>query len=111
MNSRHLPPSPVMGLVIQLAKFSPNTSAAALPLSPLMSHRKTFAQPPDHDETFKTVTEASALPPVLATSDPALPAVLQTDVSRLYGAGYALLQDHGGGRSWASGSSSVDRVS
>ena len=37
-------------------------------------------------------------PPVLASFDPALPVVLQTDASRLHGLGYALLQDHGNGR-------------
>ena len=42
-----------------------------------------------------------ASPPVLAAFEPALsalPTVLQTDASRLYGVAYAILQDHGGGR-------------
>lgn len=99
------------GPVIQLVGFFPDTSAAAMPLSPLMSHRGNFEQTPDHDEAFRAVMEASVLPPVLATPEPTLPAFLQTDASRLYGAGYALLQDRDGGRSRASGSSSVDRVS
>ncbi|XP_037784643.1 uncharacterized protein LOC119580605 [Penaeus monodon] len=38
------------------------------------------------------------LPPILATFDPALPTILQTDASRLYGLGYVLPQDHGAGR-------------
>ncbi|XP_037781117.1 uncharacterized protein LOC119577617 [Penaeus monodon] len=38
------------------------------------------------------------LPPILATFDPALPTILQTDASRLYGLGYVLLQDYGAGR-------------
>ena len=44
------------------------------------------------------VKKALSSPPVLATFDPALLTVLQTDASRLYGLGYALLQDQGGGQ-------------
>ena len=87
-----------MGLTNQLAEFSPNISCAAAPLRPLMSPKKAFLWTADHDEAFHKVKEALSSPPVLATFDPALPTVLQTDASRLYGLGYALLQDHGGGQ-------------
>lgn len=87
-----------MGLVNQLADFSTEISTAAAPLRPLMSPKRTFTWTPDHDQAFKKVKEALSSPPVLATFDPTLPSVLQTDASRLYGVGYALLQDHGGGQ-------------
>lgn len=87
-----------MGLVNQLAEFSPDISTAAQPLRPLMSPKRTFLWTPDHDEAFRRVKQALSSPPVLATFDPALPTVLQTDASRLYGIGFALLQDHGGGK-------------
>ncbi|XP_068235531.1 uncharacterized protein [Palaemon carinicauda] len=52
-----------MGLVNQLAEFTPDIAATAQPLRPLMSPKRAF-----------------------------------TDASRLYGIGYALLQDHSNGR-------------
>ena len=87
-----------MGLVNQLAEFSSAISVAAAPLRPLMSPKRTFKWTPDHDQAFNDVKTALSSPPVLATFDPALPTVLQTDASRLFGVGYALLQDHGGGK-------------
>lgn len=87
-----------MGLVNQLAEFSPDISAAAQPLRPLMSPRRAFTWTIDHDTAFQRVKTALASPPVLATFDPQLPTILQTDASRLNGLGYALLQDHGGGQ-------------
>ena len=87
-----------LGLVNQLAEFSPDISAAAQPLRPLLSPRRTFLWTPDHQEAFQRDKQALLSPPVLACYDPALPTVLQTDASRLYGVGYALLQDHGGGQ-------------
>ena len=82
----------------QLVEFSPDISAAAQPLRPLLSPKRTFLWTPDHEKAFHDVKKALSSPPVLATFDPALPTVLQTDASRLYGIGYALLQDHGGGK-------------
>lgn len=87
-----------MGLVNQLAEFSPEISSAAAPLRPLMSPKRTFIWTSDHTESFANVKKALSQPPVLATFDAALPTILQTDASRLYGLGYVLLQDHGGGR-------------
>ena len=87
-----------MGLVNQLAEFSPHISEAAQPLRPLMSPKRTFLWTSDHDEAFQRVKEALSSPPILAMFDPTLPTVLQTDASRLYGVGYALLQDHGSGQ-------------
>lgn len=86
-----------MGLANQLADFSPDVSAAAAPLRPLMSPKRAFVWTPDHDQAFERVKKALSNPPVLAAFDPDLPTALQTDASRLYGLGYALLQDHGGG--------------
>ncbi|XP_068230979.1 uncharacterized protein [Palaemon carinicauda] len=86
-----------MGLVNQLAEFTPDISVAAQPLRPLMSPKRTFVWTSDHDEAFQRVKLALTSPPVLALFDPDLPVVLQTDASRLNGIGYALLQDHGNG--------------
>lgn len=87
-----------MGLVNQLSEFTPDIAAAAQPLRPLMSPKRTFTWTADHDEAFNRVKEALLQPPVLAHFDPALPVILQTDASRLHGIGYALLQDHGQGQ-------------
>lgn len=87
-----------MGLVNQLAEFSPDISAAAQPLRPLLSPRRTFTWTADHDAAFQRLKTSLAGPPVLAMFDPNLPTILQTDASRLYGIGYVLLQEHGGGK-------------
>ncbi|XP_045122936.1 uncharacterized protein LOC123511261 [Portunus trituberculatus] len=63
-----------------------------------MSPKRTFTWTVDHDQAFSNVKKALSSPPVLATFDPALPTVLQIDASRLFGVGYILLQDHGGGK-------------
>ncbi|XP_068238582.1 uncharacterized protein [Palaemon carinicauda] len=87
-----------MGLVNQLAEFTPDIALTAQPLRPLMSPKRSFIWTPDHDQAFKRVKQALSSPPVLASFDPTLPTILLTDASRLYGIGYALLQDHGSGR-------------
>ncbi|XP_068245143.1 uncharacterized protein mRpL22 [Palaemon carinicauda] len=87
-----------MGLVNQLAEFTPDIALTAQPLRPLMSPKRSFIWTPDHDQAFKRVKQALSSPPVLASFDPTLPTILQTDASRLYGIGYALLQDHGSRR-------------
>ena len=61
-----------------------------------MSPKRTFMWTADYDQAFQRIKEAFFSPPVLATFDPALPSVLQTNASRLYGLGYTLLQDQGG---------------
>ena len=85
-----------MGLVNQLADFTPDIAATARPLRPLMSPKRAFIWTADHDESFRQVKAALLSPPVLAPFDPSKPVLLQTDASRLNGIGYALLQDHGG---------------
>ncbi|XP_063591351.1 uncharacterized protein LOC134768457 [Penaeus indicus] len=87
-----------MGLVNQLAEFTPKISTAAAPLRPLMSPKRAFTWTADHTKAFIDTKQALSRPPILATFDPALPTILQTDASRLYGLGYVLLQDHGAGR-------------
>ncbi|XP_068222164.1 uncharacterized protein [Palaemon carinicauda] len=87
-----------MGLVNQLAEFTPEIAATAQPLRPLMSLKRAFVWTPDHDDAFRRVKAALVSPPVFPSFDPALPVILQTDASRLYGIGYALLQDHSNGR-------------
>uniref|UniRef100_A0A0P4VQ24 RNA-directed DNA polymerase n=2 Tax=Scylla olivacea TaxID=85551 RepID=A0A0P4VQ24_SCYOL len=87
-----------LGLANQLAEFTPQIAASAEPLRLLLSPRRAFTWTPDHDLAFEKVKMALSRPPVLAHFDPSLPTVLQTDASRLYGVGYALLQDHGDGQ-------------
>ena len=87
-----------MGLVNQLAEFTPEISTTAKPLRPLMSPRNSFTWTADHTKAFEDTKLALSRPPILAAFDPDLPTILQTDASRLYGLGYALLQDHGAGR-------------
>lgn len=84
-----------MGLVNQLAEFSPDITAAALPLRPLMSPKRTFVWTPDHDLAFQRVKAVLSTSPVFSTINPAPLTILQTDAWRLYGLGYTLLQDHG----------------
>ncbi|XP_066982164.1 uncharacterized protein [Macrobrachium rosenbergii] len=70
-----------MGLVNQLAEFTPDIALTAQPLRPLMSPKGSFMWTPDHDQAFKRVKQALSSPPVLAS----------------FGIGYVLLQDHGSG--------------
>ena len=81
-----------MGLVNQLGDFTSHVAESAASLRPLMSPRRAFVWTPDHDVAFEKVKEALTKPPVLAHFDPSRKIVLQTDASRLYGFGYALLQ-------------------
>ena len=87
-----------MGLVNQLAEFSPDIATTAHPLRPLMSPKRSFVWTPDHEQAFRKVKEALISPPILAPFNPTSPVILQTDASRLYGIGYALLQENGQGR-------------
>ncbi|XP_064122521.1 uncharacterized protein LOC135226741 [Macrobrachium nipponense] len=88
-----------MGLVNQLADFTPDIAAAAQPLRPLMSPKRSFVWTLDHDRAFKKVKTALTSPPVLAPFILASPLwFYKTDASRLYGLGYALLQDNGRGQ-------------
>ncbi|XP_045105165.1 uncharacterized protein LOC123500536 [Portunus trituberculatus] len=59
-----------MGLVNQLASFSPDLAATAAPLRPLLSPKKSFVWTPDHEQAFQRVKMALASPPVLAAFDP-----------------------------------------
>jgi len=86
-----------MGLVNQLAEFTPAIAESAEVLRPLMSPKCAFIWTPDHDAAFSRVKKALSQPPILAHFDPALKTILQTDASHLYGVGYALLQEHNPG--------------
>ncbi|XP_064107918.1 uncharacterized protein LOC135216479 [Macrobrachium nipponense] len=86
-----------MGLVYQLAEFTPDITLTAQPLRPLMSPKCSFLWTPDHGQAFKCVKQALSSPPVLPSFDPTLPTILQTGACCLYGIGYVLLKDHGSG--------------
>ena len=81
-----------MGLTNQLAGFSSEIAAAAVPLRPLLRPAYKFMWTPDHQLAFDTVKKALASTPILQFFDPSRPTLLQTDASRLNGLGYALLQ-------------------
>lgn len=85
-----------MGLVNQLAEFTPDIASTAQVLRPLMSPKSSFNWTADHNAAFLKTKKALAEPPILAHFDHTLPTVLQTDASRLHGIGYALLQEHEG---------------
>ncbi|XP_066982187.1 uncharacterized protein [Macrobrachium rosenbergii] len=85
-----------MGLVNQLAEFTPDIASTAQVLRPLMSPKNSFIWTSDHNAAFLKTKKALAEPPILAHFDHTLPTVLQTDASRLNGIGYALLQEHAG---------------
>ena len=72
-----------MGLVNQLSEFTQDIAAAAQPLRPLMSPKRTFTWTADHDKAFSDVKTATTQPSPLAHFDPVLPFILQTDASRL----------------------------
>lgn len=87
-----------LGLVNQLAEITPQIAELAEPLRLLLSPRCAFTWMPEHDLAFECLKTPLSQPPILAHFNPFLPTVLQTDASRLFGVGYALLQDHGDGR-------------
>lgn len=78
----------VMGLVNQLAEFTPDIAATVQPFRPLMSPKYSFTWTADHDQAFYKVKQALSSPPILSSFDSALPTILQTDASRLFGIGY-----------------------
>ncbi|XP_068235682.1 uncharacterized protein [Palaemon carinicauda] len=83
--------SSFIGLVNQLAEFTPDIAIAAQPLRPLMSPKRTSVWISDHDEAFQCAKLALTCPPVLVLFDPDLPVILQTDASRFNDIEYALL--------------------
>jgi hypothetical protein len=83
-----------MGLVEQLAGFSPGVATAKAPLRPLLSSRTPFVWTAGHDHAFEAVKAALVAPPILAPFDPEQETSLQVDASRKNGMGYALLQRH-----------------
>ncbi len=81
-----------VGLVEQLAGFSDEVAKVMRPLRPLLSKRSEFYWTHEHDRAFEETKQVLTKPPILATFDPTLPTMLQTDASRINGLGYALLQ-------------------
>jgi len=81
-----------MGLVNQLANFTPKVASAASTLRDLLSPRNAFIWMPDQQSFFQVVKEALSFSPLPAHFDPHFPSMLQIDAFRLRGVGYALLQ-------------------
>ena len=71
-----------MGMVEQMAEFSPHISAAATPLRPLLSPSNPFIWNADHEEAFEAVKKTMVDPPSLRQFDPSLETALHTDASR-----------------------------
>ncbi|XP_066965888.1 uncharacterized protein [Macrobrachium rosenbergii] len=85
-----------MGLVNQLAEFTPDIASTTQVLRPLMSPKNSVIWTSDHNAAFLKTKKALAEPPILAHFNHTLPTVLQTDASRLNSIGYALLLEHAG---------------
>ena len=81
-----------MGLVNQLASFSPDTASAASPLRDLLRPQNHWCWTSVHQAALEAVEAALVSPPVLAFFKPGLPTALHTDATRLQGLSYALLQ-------------------
>ena len=79
----------------QLGDFTAGIASRAEALRGLLCPHNTFCWTPTHEAAFNTVKAALSQPPTLATFDPSLPTMLQTDDAHLKGLGYALLQQHG----------------
>ena len=58
-----------MGMVEQMAEFSPHISAAATPLRPLLSPSNPFIWNADHEEAFEAVKKTMVDPPSLRQFD------------------------------------------
>ena len=69
-----------MGLANQLGGFSHELSKAAEPLRDLMKPKYAFLWTPNHEEAFGNVKTVLCSPSVLATFDPSLQTMLQTDM-------------------------------
>ena len=82
------------GLINQLSSFSKEISKLSSPLRELLKKDVKFTWLPAHDEAFDAVKHALCKPPILAYFDPRRETILETDASKNYGLGYALLQKH-----------------
>lgn len=85
-----------MGMVNQLAGFTPSIAQTAGALRSFLSPRNEFIWFPEHEQSFQQVKEALTSPPILAHFNPTIPTVLQTYASRTQGLGCALLQQQEG---------------
>ena len=83
-----------MGMVNQLASFSPHISATATPLRDLLKTRNNFLWLPEHDKAFAEMKKLLTNSPVLAQFDPSRETRVETDASKLRGLGFSLLQKH-----------------
>ena len=79
-------------------KIRPSITEAMSSLRPLLSCKRVFQWTPEHQTSFDNIKLALSKPPILAHFDPVLPTALHTDASRLYGVGYALLQQDNDGK-------------
>ncbi|XP_065195262.1 uncharacterized protein K02A2.6-like [Sycon ciliatum] len=86
-----------MGLVNQLAEFTPAIAELATPLRGLLKTSAVFQWETPHTDAFNRVKNALVEPPILAYYQPGLETRLETDASRTKGLGYALFQLHPSG--------------
>ncbi|MFO0089677.1 MAG: RNase H-like domain-containing protein, partial [bacterium] len=85
-----------LGLVGQLADFTPAIAASANPLRPLLRSGTPFIWNADHEASFKQVKKSLVSTPILSTFDPFAETMLQTDASKRNGLGFVLLQKQDG---------------
>ena len=80
------------GMVNQLEAFTDRISEASSPLRPLLSSKVQFTWIATHQQAFEAAKRELSSPPKLAFYNPAHPAALYTDASRLKGLGFILRQ-------------------
>ena len=81
-----------LGLAVQLGNFLPDLAHNTTLLRQLTSEKNAFLWLDSHESQFQKLKRLLTSDMLVRPFDPALPSLLVTDASRLYGLGYALLQ-------------------
>ena len=81
-----------LGPVQQLSQFAPDLAHMTVAIRSLLKKNNAFTWLPVHDQGFITVKNSMCSPVLVKPFDPSLPTELLTDVSKLFGIGFALIQ-------------------